>query len=370
MKHGNIVGQTMLLLICLGLMLSQWGTVASADSALPEKGDPYTLRFMPEEAAAHGLPYLCRSPFGVRASVSGVGHGDEIFPRIVNLVEASSGEGQASYRSIPAFSADAAADMVPNTRYRRINLEDSGYFSRQDAMRIRAVVQNAFPRKTEAAVQLQANAWLERQGLAQIQQLQSGEVILAAQSAIWKIAHGEDFVIQSFYSGSMADAGDGELAKVIDAAMQRQTPTSHTPQNVASLYAYFSSLEGEGKRCDVLSEKSFSDPSYTWEREADGSYTIRAAVRVTTAVTREDSLWISADCAGQTQSQALTAAGECRFTFRGVPELSKVCVEAWGEQSGWDVFLFDAEGEQEASETLTGYDGGTFPVYGQIVITP
>ena len=57
--------------------------------------------------------------------------------------------GEGAYASIPAYCVDAVTSSVKGYEYRRVNLEDSTYFSDEVAGRIRAIFMNSFPFVTD-----------------------------------------------------------------------------------------------------------------------------------------------------------------------------------------------------------------------------
>lgn len=367
-RFGVLLAALMLLIFPLG-----WLTPA-AFAAGTEGTGAYVFRYMPDSLPAnygYTMPYFSVSPFAMRHTVTqdnGARDTSDGFPRIFNLINTAKLEsgGAGAYASIAAYCADAFADIRENTRYRRINLEDSG-LENETAGKLRAVVLNAYPRKTVKAIQARANSWLRHQGLPEIVELQSGEAILAAQAVIWKLTGGNQYAIQSFYSGQ-ADPGNPE--DVIDISPMDQCETEHTVQNVESLYNYLSNLAAKRPRYDAISEASLEAPGYTAVQEADGTYTVTAAVTVNATVSEWDSLALSAACGGQLQNRTITNAGEYSFRFQGLSECFEVKVEISGEQYGGDVYLFDAEGERGSRQTLVGYDSSRIPVHGEILLTP
>lgn len=92
--------------------------------------------------------------------------------------------------------------------------------------------------------------------------------------------------------------------------------------------------------------------------------TIQAEIR------EGDNLTLTASCGEETQIQPLMEAGEYAFTFTGLTQRSAVRLEIYGSQCGGDVYLFDAQGERESSQTLLGYDNSVMPVYCERVLTP
>lgn len=79
------------------------------------------------------------------------------------------------------YCCDVETTIVDGTYYKRMNLEDSGYYSAAQAAKIRAVVTNAYPYVSleEMKTNLAAN------GFAYTNELTRNEVIAAVQTSIW-----------------------------------------------------------------------------------------------------------------------------------------------------------------------------------------
>lgn len=325
--------------------------------------DPYILT-VPSPERSGEMPYDYVTPFTVEHTVTRA-DGSRYFsgscsPVLFRLT------GEAG-SDITAYCADAAAGIQPGVRYRRINLEDSTYFNDLAAGKLRAVVQKSFPACQIETVQEHANAWLRERELPEIQSLQSGEAILAAQIAIWKLSGGSGYTAHSLYSGVMDLNGYQE--SVVHTGELFQQPTEFTGGNIENLYTYFCNLPPEPPVSVLVSEETITRTVYTCARDVEGGYT--AEVLVTVNIPDDlDALTLTASCGEQIQEQPLTVAGEYQFTFQGLPQRAAVKLEIRGIQYGADVFLFDAEGEREASQTLVGYDNSALPVSCERILTP
>lgn len=369
------------LLLALMLILTAVpGLVPAASAEEVEQTNAYVLNYAPDSLTAdyqYSQTYMYTTPFTVNHTVvygDGSSYTGGNFPEIFNLINTTklSLGGDGAYASIAAYCTDAATGIRKNTSYRRINLEDSTYYKSGAAGKIRAVILNSFPRVSVETIEANANIWLQGQGLPVINGLQSGEAILATQITIWELANADNYTINKFFDG-MADLrndyGD-YLDNVADTTNVDQQETESTPQNIESLYHYLYNLNSVAPKYDAVSEASFENPVYTAVKESDGTYTITAAANINTQVGVDDALTITATCADQVQSQSVTAADRYSFTFQGLTDRVEVTLEINGYQCGGDVYLFDAEGERNVSQTLVGYDDSRLPVHGEITVTP
>lgn len=301
--------------------------------------------------------YYCVTPFALDHTVSGEGGGTvyagACCPRVYRLEYAGA--------SLPAYSLDASTRLGED--YTRGNLEDAPGWDAETAGRLRAVILAAFPCRSIQELQTQANAWLQKQGLPEIQSLQSGEAVLATQAVLWKIAGGERETIRSLYAGVTSDPEN--LGVSLLTAMAHQQPTDATAGNIESLYTYLYSLSPEAVKQDVASASSLEAPTYSWVRAGE-RYTLTVLVTVNTSVGPRDSLCLTAECGGETQSQPVSAAGSVRFVFRDMEQVGPVTLTLSGEQWGGDVYRFWAEG----SQSLIAYDDSCQWVNAQLTLYP
>lgn len=96
------------------------------------------------------------------------------------------------------YCSDVETMIVDGTYYKRLNLEDSEYYSDEQAARIRAIVTNAYPYVTLEAMK----ADLAENGYPYANELTRNEIIAAVQAAIWACANSmtaEDFRYQKSY---------------------------------------------------------------------------------------------------------------------------------------------------------------------------
>ena len=84
-----------------------------------------------------------------------------------------------------AYCCDVETIIVDGTYYKRVNLEDSGYYNEAQAAKIRAIVTNSYPYVTLEAMK----ADLAENGYAYANELTRNEIIAAVQTAIWASAN-------------------------------------------------------------------------------------------------------------------------------------------------------------------------------------
>lgn len=352
--------------------------IPSASAEEIERTDAYVLNYNSSDLGgdyAYTQPYLYGTPFMVNHSITDE-NGDYYYsgnnhPEVFNLINTTklNAGGDGTYASIAAYCTDASTGIRDNFVYRRINLEDSTYYESGAAGRIRAVVLRAFPYMDVESIQTSANIWLKAQGLPEVTNLQSGEAILAAQTAIWKLANADHYEVLENYSGC-TQLSESYLSDTVFKDSADQAETEYSAQNITGLYEYYRNLDGETARYDAVSESTIEKPVYTSVMDADGHYTITVSANIQTDVREADRLTLTATCQDQIQSTPISASGEYSFTFAGVADRVEVLLEINGYQGGGDVYLFDAEGNRDASQTLVGYDSSILPVHAEITVTP
>lgn len=317
---------------------------------------PLNVRAVQEDAYALALPekekaWACVTPFAVSHAV--LGREASCNPKLYRLV------GEIGHEVV-GYSGDGAAEPLPGTRYRRVNLENSVSFSNTTAGRLRSIVKNGYPERTAEEIQGSANHWLEEMGLEEVKELQSGEAILAAQIAIWKLAGGNGYSVNALYSGTV-DLADMREEGIYTLPQQE---TEHTEKNIELLYTYFCNLEPMPPSVVLASDTSITRTVYSCVQDPEGNYDATVSVTVSTG----EALTLTASCEDQTQEQVIAGAGEYCFTFSGLDKRSAVKLALHGLQQGGDVYLFEAEGE--TSQTLLGYDDSVLPVYCERILTP
>lgn len=257
--------------------------------------------------------------------------------------------------SLLCYSVDAAGKLPKDTEFRRMNLEDSPWFSDATAEKLRAIVKKGYPMVSVEKLQEEASLWLRERGLPEIVNLQTGEAISAAQIAIWKLSGGSGYRVDALYSG-VADPEESSLP---------QQETEYTAGNIEGLYTYFCNLQPMSPETVLLSDASITRTVYSAAR--DSAYAATVSVTVNVTVGEGDDLTLSAACEDQRQEQGLTESGEYTFTFSGLSGHSPVTITLSGTQHGADVYLFDVRGE---GQTLLGYDDSVQPIYSERILTP
>lgn len=185
------------------------GEQAQIDSALVEKLDdqldtvfkPSTIPVTPaDDAYIFEAPNVVGQAYEVSHYMVGINSQNRQIPQTFILVDTSDGAtswtpngkyqpGESNYDL--AYCCDIETGLAEGTDYRRINLEDSDYFTDGVAEKIRAIVENSYP--FISMEEMKAN--LKKGGLKAefVDSLGRSELIAATQMAIWQYSNNHLF---------------------------------------------------------------------------------------------------------------------------------------------------------------------------------
>ena len=91
--------------------------------------------------------------------------------------------GESNYDVM--YCCDAATSSEAGIYYKRLNLEDSEYYTEEQAAKLRAILTNCYPYVTVE----ETKAFLKSKGFEYADQLDRSEIISAVQGTVWSIAN-------------------------------------------------------------------------------------------------------------------------------------------------------------------------------------
>ena len=115
-------------------------------------------------------------------------------------------DGPYSYNEnnyLLTYCCDLVHPTVDGVLYKRVNLEDSGYYDANAAAHIRAIVQASYPFVSMEEMK----ASLKKNGFAQADELNRGEIIAAVQMAIWAYSNETDEEAAETIADAIVDGG-------------------------------------------------------------------------------------------------------------------------------------------------------------------
>lgn len=288
---------------------------------------------------------------------------------------------------IPAYCVDVWVGVKEASRYRQQNLEESTYAGDM-ADKLRAIVLGGFyltpiPGETEAEHRVRVQAKLQELGTAAgVPDLTIGEAISATQGAIWKAAHGSLFEILGFCRDSVYSSKRDDLFQWynicdeeringhIVTSYSRITAECKAELNsrMTKVYDYLLTLDPIPPAEPMASPKSFLFAGAgTPVDNGDGTYDILVKTTVDVNIDADDSLTLIASVSDSASVSAPLHDGAqaLSLTLENVPAedaFEEVTLTIEGTQTAYDVFLFDAEGEREESQTMIGMNHSSMPV--------
>ena len=177
-------------------MIAGLAMPAFADAATLWQGDDVQLSFEAgvdpyvyaiAQDPANNRWYYETSNHAVQLTGGGAVH---IFPMVDTTKVTGKWEPSGIYESgVSNYDVMYCCDAITGTDneayYKRVNLEDSEYFTDAQAKKLRAIVENAYP---YVSVE-EAKAALKEAGFEQAEKLDRSELITATQAAIWIISN-------------------------------------------------------------------------------------------------------------------------------------------------------------------------------------
>lgn len=286
--------------------------------------------------------------------------------------------GEGAYASLEVYCTDACINANGGSSYRRVNLEDSTYFSADTAGKLRAVFMNSFPYiKNMDVIADAVNTYLDDQAAEHVDvaELTAAEVVTATQYTIWAIANGSDVIPQNPYAMTDTDEYTAEalapdVVYVTDSYMDcTEGARETTANNIRMLHQYFMDLEAMAPQKPVISEAKLEAALTEKTKEADGTYTLTLSYQVHAECSSEDLLTLTATCGSSQKNVSLTEDNLTgTVTLIGVKSLDNVILEINGYQTGGDVYLYDATGDRSNSQSMIGYDSSRLPIHGKVTV--
>ncbi len=347
-------------------------------SALADESDVYILYHDSADYNATKFHYF--SPYSTDYTYDGTQ--SWIYNQVFTLYNSVTAE------SIPAYCVDVWVGVAQSSRYRQQNLEESTYAGDM-ADQLRATVINGFylmaiPGETEAEHAVRAAAKLQELGAAAgVPDLTIGEAISATQGAIWEVAHGSLFEPLGFSRNYIYNSknttqtlwynlcNEERINGHINADSNGKIPEDRKADimaRIAKVYDYLLTLDPIPPAEPMASPKSFLFAGAgTPVDNGDGTYDILVKTTVDVNMDADDSLTLIASVSDSASVSAPLHDGAqaLSLTLENVPAedaFEEVTLTIEGTQTAYDVFLFDAEGEREASQTMIGMNHSSMPV--------
>lgn len=282
--------------------------------------------------------------------------------------------GESNYEV--TYCCDSVAPVVGGTHYKRINLEDSGYYSEYSAMHIRAIVQNSYP--YISIEQMKANMKANGVSAEFIDSLTRGDIISAVQMAIWTYSNTDHDGVTA-YTGTIEMTDNSvfrnplhdytnELWSWWDTKNSYGIFDEEAAYRVNNLVYYLCSLPGVKAEEDqiVISDVKITRAAHS--RSIQEAYTIGMYVHINHGGGKEDDLTItvtssSADENGErtitsVTTQEVTEETVYYLTVEAKPSDTVEVVVEGTQELAKGVYFYEPLGGRNASQCLVGMAGG------------
>ena len=277
-----------------------------------------------------------------------------------------------------AYCCDILTPLTYGTHYRRLNLEDSGYYGENSAKHIRAILENSYPFVTME--QMKAN--LKAGGLDAdfVDSLNRADLISAIQMAVWTYANVNDnggealgyqasigvtknqgsyFTAMHDYTNEMWEWFTGKASRSYD-------PRAEYRVNV--LAHYLCSLPGVSAKNDEI---LISDVEVTRAETvpgADDTYNLGMYVRLNSGGTEQDQLKVTITSSHTNADGSVSVTAQSNQVVAGRSKLEMTVKAKAGDtirvvlegtqHLAKGVYFYEPEGGREISQCLVGVAEG------------
>ena len=275
------------------------------------------------------------------------------------------------------YCCDAVTGYDDGIYYKRMNLEDSDYYTKEEAAHIRAIITNSYPYVSLE----QMKATLAADGFEGAEDLDRAEVITAVQAAVWYFANGEDFrYSQTFnvakntqWGGAMHDY-TAEMSEAIQALTKRKFLKDEAVGNrINSLIDYLKEQDAVYAEKNQIVISAIDVLDTVPVQEKDGVYTIAIRVMLNNSGSSErdnialdvyvgDTLVTTNAIELGTEEYYLTVEATAGDVIKAVVSGTQVLPEG--------VYFYEPQGGRDISQSLVGVAVGETNVYAEASVTP
>ena len=290
------------------------------------------------------------------------------------------------------YCCDLLTSVKPGAYYKRVNLEEAGYYSEDSAKKIRAILKKGYwsegPDKTRSIAELQRNSGAKN--------LTNAEALLATQEAIWHYANSSEeggaSVTQLYWKTNPANNGE-HVNRIADMTTVNvaEAARTNTASNVKAVYDYLINLTGEEAKSVIW---NFTDNGYVIAAgSGESGYNLIVNFDMTGSGDETDGLSVTvtpqfdsalgllgelfAPLSGGSSIEAITqklsdmdkGTDGYTVTFNGLTEsqlrsLTGVTVTLDGtQQVKDDVFFYEPEGGRNTAQSFVGLAEGKTKVH-------
>ncbi len=284
-------------------------------------------------------------------------------------------EGESKDNPTKVYCCDAATSVLPDyankIQYRRLTLENAGYYSAKNAEKIRAITKISYPfvTKDEMAATLRTN------NVSISDDITEDELLTAVQNAIWHFANEEDNVIANPYSGTWYYKWNESDTAYYDTASNKYSGYSTLQSidtvktNITNVYNYLIKIDPENAQDGgiVLNSVEATPLSTGTSGTADVLLKFKLENDRHGGITlnEKDDLTLAAN--GKTfpsREWRDEGNGEYSVTLQGVKAGENIDVTISGKQYlAEDAYFYEPVSGRHAAQCFVGVAEGSTPVF-------
>ena len=284
-------------------------------------------------------------------------------------------EGESKDNPTKVYCCDAATSVLPDyadkIQYRRLTLENAGYYSAKNAEKIRAITKISYPfvTKDEMAATLRTN------NVSISDDITEDELLTAVQNAIWHFANEEDNVIANPYSGTWYYKWNESDTAYYDTASNKYSGYSTLQSigtvetNITNVYDYLIKIAPEDAPDGAIVLNSVEATPLSTGTSGAVDVLLRFELKNDRhggiTLNEKDDLTLAAN--GKTfpsREWRDEGNGEYSVTLQGVTAGENIDVTISGEQYlARDAYFYEPVSGRNAAQCFVGVAEGSTPVF-------
>jgi len=288
--------------------------------------------------------------------------------------------GESNYEV--AYCCDVETSLEYSTDYKRVNLEDSNYYSAGSAKKIRAILQNSYP--YVSMDEMKANLISGGMDKEFVNSLNRADMIAAVQLAVWTYANVEDMAGQalSYFASVNIPKNTGiyftpihdysnEIWDWLPGKRQRSYD-GEAAYRVNNLAYYLCNLKGVEADDDQIVINDVKIARADLIPGTDGEYTVGMYIYLNEAGKETDDLKVTVYTVHENGDGTFTTTRKANQPVNGRTEIAmsvkansgdKIKVLVEGTQTlAKGVYFYEPEGGRDASQSLVGVGEGVTKV--------
>ena len=286
-------------------------------------------------------------------------------------------EGESKDNPTKVYCCDAATSVLPDyankIQYRRLTLENAGYYSAKNAEKIRAITKISYPfvTKDEMAATLRTN------NVSISDDITEDELLTAVQNAIWHFANEEDNVIANPYSGTWYYKWNESDTAYYDTASNKYSGYSTLQSidtvktNITNVYNYLIKIDPENAQDGGIILNSVEATPLSTGTSGTADVLLKFKLEndkhggISITLNEKDDLTLAAN--GKTfpsREWRDEGNGEYSVTLQGVTAGENIDVTISGEQYlARDAYFYEPVSGRHAAQCFVGVAEGSTPVF-------